>query len=158
MKQLQNQLPLRDPRYSHPLCAMPTAKVLLGQTEDGIFALLDEGAVVAVDIRTPDAIKRDLRILTASIAAHLAGDNEALAAITPERAVQMILAPANHARPVFLGTEIKRLLNCGRKHVVNLVTTGALPLAPGSVLRRGVGGTPTVERAALERFLTSRIQ
>lgn len=72
-KQLSFQT-LRDPRYKHPLCAIETAKALTDLTEDEITHLVEEGQLVAFDIRGPDAESHELRILTASIVQFKASD------------------------------------------------------------------------------------
>lgn len=153
----QTHMPLADPRYEHPLAAMPTAKVLLKLGEAEIGELVDVGELVCVDIRTPDAEKRELRILTASIAARQAGTREAGQAEVRSRAVWLVLGALGHDKPFVTGAEIKRVLNCGRQHVLNLIAAGALPAAPGTAPRRGRGGSPVVTRAAFAAFLTERM-
>ena len=152
----QSKLELRDPRYAHPLAAMPTAKGLLTMNEEEVGELVDLGTLAAVDIRHPGAAKREIRILTASIAAHQAGQ---AVEWTPERVTALVLAGLKHQKPWVTGIEVKHLLNCGRQHAMNLVTAGqnGLPQAAGTKHRRGPGGSPVVSRNDLAAWIESRV-
>jgi hypothetical protein len=153
----QTTLPLRDPRFKRPLAPLSAAHGLLDLTESEVAELVDCGDLVAFDIRSPDAEKRDLRILTASIAGHLAGDADHRVSIMPEHAVELVLKAARHDRPWLDAVEVRRLLNCGRQHSVSLIQSGAIAAAPGSVCRRGHGGSPLVSRTTFADFLRARI-
>ena len=165
------QLPLprlADPRYTRPLCTISTAKGLLDLTEDEISALVDEGQLVAFDIslvlapRDQARRHRELRILTASIAEFLRDNPDYSPCFTsqicPDIAVKTVLAAIKHEKPYLTGTEIKRLLNCGRQHVINLVQRKVLPLMPGTTYRPGPKGYPLIPRPAFLAFLTARLE
>lgn len=152
----QSTFKLRDPRYQHPLCAMPTAKGLLGLAEEEVGELVDCGTLAAVDIRHPGAAKRELRILTASIAAQ---QQEQAMEWPPERVAATVLAGLKHEKPFVSGLEVQRLLNCGRQHATNLILAGreGLPHAPNARPRRGPGGSPMVAREDLAKWLEARV-
>jgi hypothetical protein len=151
---------LADPRYKRPLAAVETAKGLLDLTEDEIGALVDEGQLVAFDIRAPRADRRELRILTSSIAHYAAhsSDPSYLSPITPDQAIATVLAALKHDKPLVTGKEIKRLLNCGRQHVINLVESKTLPQLPGTTYRPGPNGFPLIPRDKFASWLTSRLE
>jgi hypothetical protein len=151
MTAIQKYLDLQDPRYTAVLCAIETAKALLSLNEDEIAALVDEGQLVAFDIRGPGANRRELRILTASIVHYRSP-------ITPEEAVAIVLSAVKHDKPFLRGREIKSLLNLGRQHCINLVSSKAIPQVPGTQYRRGPNGDPLVPRPQFINFLTHRLE
>lgn len=162
----QTHLKLQDPRYKRPTMAVETAKGILDLTEDEIVALVDEGALVAWDIRGPAAERRELRILTASVSEYSAAcraeatPHAALrtphsTTIRPQAAIAQVLP--KHEKPFLTGPEIKRALNCGRQHLINLVDASVLPQMPGTKYRQGPGGWPVIPRAQFIAFLSSRV-
>jgi hypothetical protein len=160
MTAIQKYLDLQDPRYTAVLCAIETAKALLSLNEDEIAALVDEGQLVAFDIRGPGANRRELRILTASIVHYRAhrSDPRYTSPITPEEAVAIVLSAVKHDKPFLRGREIKSLLNLGRQHCINLVSSKAIPQVPGTQYRRGPNGDPLVPRPQFINFLTHRLE
>jgi hypothetical protein len=157
------QLPLprlADPRYKGPLCAIETAKDLLGRSEDEIGLLVDGGQVVAFDIRSPGAARRDLRILTASISEFNrdSGSEDWVSTITPAQAVALVMRGFKTDKPYVTGKEIKAVLNCGRQHGVNLVSSKVLPQMPGTKYRRGPKGYALIPRPDFVQFLTHRLE
>jgi len=156
------QIPLKlaDPRYKRPTMAVETAKGILDLTEDDVVALVDEGALVAWDIRSPGSERRELRILTASVSEYAAARKEDAAvehasSIRPQAAIQSVLP--RHEKPFLTGPEIKRALNCGRQHLINLVDAAVLPQMPGTKYRQGPGGWPVIPRAQFVHFLETRV-
>ena len=153
---------LSDPRYKRPLAAVETAKGLLDLTEDEIGNLVDDGQLVAFDIRMPEAERRELRILTASIAEFQRDNPDRsecyVSQICPDVAIKTVLAAVKHDKPYLTGLEIKRLLNCGRQHVINLIEARALILLPGTTYRPGPNGSPVVGRVTLTAWLTQRLE
>ena len=152
---------LKDPRYKGALCAIETAKDLLGRNEDEIGEMVDSGQVVAFDIRTPDSARRDLRVLKASIVEFNQADAaDHVSSIEPSQAVALVMADFKHDKPFLSGKEIGRVLNCGRQHRMNLFHAKALnPITSGDdkAWRRGPNGSPRVSRAEFCAWLTSRI-
>ena len=150
------ELPLKYPEYTEPLCSVGTAKGLLRLHEWQVGTLVDDGSLLAFDIRLPKAQKRELRILTASVTARLQRP-EAPAGLTLPEAITLVLAAVGHEKPWLTGLEIKGLINCSRQHVINLVACGELPAAPSGRARRGPGGSPVVARETFARWLSGRL-
>ena len=147
------------PSYRGALCAIPTAKGLLGLDESQIESLVDDGRLVAFDIRTPRAARRELRILTDSIAQQLrmTGSGGSRPTISPAAALARVLGDIGHDRPLLTGVEARQVLNCGGQHLMNLVKCRALPTVRGTRRHPGPGGSPIIARATFAEWLTSRI-
>lgn len=151
----QPQLDLRDPRYKRPTMTVDTAKGILDCSEDEIIELIEvQGALVAWNIASPNADRRELRILTQSVADYLAAGRSPCyhSMLAPDAAVSDLVPD----RPFLRGTDIQRILNCGSTHVLNLVESKALALVPGTNYQRGPGGTPSITVDSFRHFLTSR--
>ncbi len=160
---IPRQLPLprlADPRYKGALSAIETAKDLLGLNEDEIGILVDEGQLVAFDIRSPGAKRRELRILTASIVHYKqnATDPSYVSPITPDQAIEIVMASLKHTKPFLNRKEISKVLIGGRQHGMNLVDSKALPEMPGTTHRRGPNGSAIVSRPAFIQFLEARLE
>lgn len=160
---MQQTLPIEAPAYRGPLCAVATAKGLLDLTEAEIGDLVDVGQLPAFDVRTPEATRRELRLVVAGVAAYLAarqaGDAAALSRwqcpITAATAVGLVLGSVRHDKPWLTGREISRLLNVGRQHTLNLCAAGEMRTQAKG--RRGRGGSPVVGREEFRRWLMGRM-
>jgi len=158
MSNRQLNLPIQDARYRRPTMSVDTAKGILDLSEDEIGNLVDDGTLVAFDIKHPAAERRDLRLLTWSVAEYSKLNPDRSPCyhnmIPPTSAISDLLP---HEKPFFTGKEIKRLLNCGRQHLINLVTSKALLQVPGTKYRPGPKGWPVITRESFITFLQTRI-
>jgi hypothetical protein len=165
MTATQTTLPLRDARYVFPTMPIATAKGILQLTEEEIVELIDEGGLAAWDIASEGAARNEYRLLTKAVSHYAHPDNKVLGRLAgvfdPETAIGQVIGwlDAAHSapRPFFDGREIKRALNCGRQHLIDLVTERDIPQMDGTKFRRGPGGWPVVARAAFQMFLRARI-
>lgn len=156
----QSQLPLRDPRYRRPTMTVDAAKGVLDCTEDDIVAMIDERyALVAWNIATPGANRRELRILTASVSEYLRDNPDHSecyhSMICPSDAISHVLP--KHEKPFVTGIEIQRALNCSSTHVIRLIESKSLALVPGSNYQPGPGGSPCITRESFTAFLNTRL-
>jgi hypothetical protein len=179
----QLKLPIKAPAYVRPLMKITAAQGTLDCSEDEILELLEvQGALIAFDIASPGAKRRDLRILTQSVTEYLqAGKSPCYhTMLPPAEAVDIVLASLKpelntlssvasaakedqlpggrpQVRPWLTGNEIQRLLQCGSTHLINLVEARLLKLLPGTDYQRGPGGTPKILRASFVQFLQERL-
>lgn len=166
----QPELPrLRFARYHLPTLGVETAKGALDVTEDELFQLLDRGAFWAWHVESPGADRELIRLLTFSVQAVTRDrarqllDNEfelctAVPATADDACALVLNACRDKTKPFLSGKEIRRVLNFGRTHLIDLVASGALKLLPGSTYRPGPNGFPLVPRIAFEQFLQERIK
>ena len=158
----QRQIPLPLPRadYVAPTMTLHTAaKAILRCTEEQVRELVDDGALVAWDIRTDDASRSVLRLLTQSVV-ECQRDNPDFSPcyhsmIAPDFACKALLP--DHEKPFVTGPEVKNALLFGRQHLINLVDAGTLAQLPGTHYRRGPGGWPVIDRQSYITFLETRI-
>jgi len=163
----QPDLPkFQAPRYRRPTMTVDAAKGVLDRTEDEIRDLVETGCLVAWDIAAPGSHRAELRILTTSVSEFVAASRElggrspsegdpAPSAIQPESAIAALVP--KHDKPFVIGPEVKRILNCGRQHLINLVDAKVLEQLPGTQYRRGPQGWPVIARASFTRFLETRM-
>ena len=131
--------------------------------------LIDEGSLGWVlDIASPGAERRELRFLTAAVAAYRRGKEEgrmqnAEAAQSPSsfcilpsalpQVMELLFGPEV---PLVRAQRIYRAFGCKPAHFYDLVAEGALPLARGSAQRPGPGGGGVVAWATLKAFVLKR--
>lgn len=159
MKQLK--LKLNDPRYRRPMMTVDAAKGILDCTEDEIVEWVEvQRALVAWNIASPGAARRELRLLTRSVSEFIRDnpqrDDCYYCAICPDIAIAAVLP--DHQKPWLTGLEVQRSLNCGSTHVIGLVESKLLKLMPGTNYQRGPGGSPSISRDSFVAFLKSRIE
>ena len=157
----QRLLNLNDPRYRRPTMQIGAVKGILDIGEDEVIALIEEGSLVAWNIALPGAERRELRVLTQTVALAQArmvssGSARSGAQLITEKETFTLLFP--HAKPFVTGTEAQRMLNCGSTHVIRLVNEGCLEQCKGSKYRRGPNGSPAITRESFEGFLRERVE
>lgn len=152
MKTVQKTLRLRDPRYLAPTMTVEAARGILGMDEDEVCEAVDDGKLVAWDIGADGERRRELRILTESVAR--VSDPDA-APITGPEACALV---ATGDKPWITGRELARALCCSGTHVIKLIEVGDLALVPGTVIKRGKEGTPRITRASVGAFLRGRME
>jgi hypothetical protein len=157
----QTQLKLRDPRHKRPVMTMGAAKGILDVSEDEILAMIDERlALIAFDVATPGSERRELRILTHSVAEFLHDnpDNDPCyhTMTPPSEALRLVLP--SHSKPFFTGIELQRAFNCSSDHIISLIEAKALKLVPGSRYQPGPGGSPCITRESVVAFLKARLE
>jgi hypothetical protein len=149
---------LRDPRHRRPMMSVDSAKGALDRNEDEVVELI--GAwLVAWNIASPDAQRRELRILTRSVSMAVKFlDTDTRPPRWDWQEILGLVLPA-HDKPWFTGIEIQRMLNCGSTHVVeNLIEKKALRMMPGTTYSTGPGGSPVVQRESFVSFLSARME
>ena len=155
-------LALNDLRFERPVMGLAAAQGTLDLGEDYVCELIEVRALLAWDIASPGARRRELRILVASVreyqAAHRRGIADPLfrCSIPAPAAVAAVL-PA-HSRPWITSPEVQRCLQCGSTHVIGLIEAKCLSILPGSTYRRGPNGAALVGRDSLSQFLTARFE
>jgi hypothetical protein len=149
---------LRDPRHRRPMMTMEAAKGALDRNEDQVLGLVGTW-LVAWNIASPDARRRELRILSRSVSlASKFLDSIEQPQCWDGREVLRLVLPA-HDKPWFTGLEIQRSLNCASTHVIeNLIEKKALRLMPGTSYCSGRGGSPAVQRESFIHFLEQRLE
>jgi hypothetical protein len=158
----QLHLPIKDPRYKRPTMCVEAAKGSLDLSEDEIVAMVETGALVAWNIAHPQADRRYLAILSASVAEYQAALKAGTvgdcyhSTICPDEAINLLLP--RHDKPFVLGTEVAEIFNCGSTHVMNLIEAKALLILPRSTYRRGPGGSPCISLASFVQFLQNRME
>jgi hypothetical protein len=136
---------------SKPLLPVRGVMSLIDQTEDQVLSLIEDGQLawawdVALDPRLGRA--RELRILPAAVAEYLRGRTCSL----EWPAVLSLLLP--HDKPLILGTEISRVLNCCCTHTYALARRKLI--VPCSTWRRGPGGAGRFRTDSFVQFLKDR--
>ena len=150
---MQIPLPIKDPRYKSPTMTVGTARGILDCGEDEIIERLELGLLTGWDIGTAQIRRREIRILTATVAANLAEPTRTVEML-PEEAIRLVL-PAN-GKPWISGLELQRVLACSSTLVIDLVSAGLLRTLARTSWRRGPGGSPVVSRESVVEFLELR--
>jgi hypothetical protein len=157
----QLRLPLHDPRYRRPMMPVAAVKGILDITEDQVIELVEvDLALWAWNIANPDASRREVRILTQSVARYQELSGQGIT--VQDRGFELpqvlgfILGDGN-GKPWLTGVEVQRKLNCGSTLVLHLVESRALALLDGTDYRRGPSGSPCITRQSFIRFLETRI-
>jgi len=128
-----------------PLLTTEEAAFLLdGCSHDHVHHLVDDGTLRAVDIRSPGALHRALRVYRYTVEHLLIRPRLPLARIGAETILQ-------HSRPTWLLHEVASVLNCTTAHVRHLALDGP-NIASASASR----AMPRIHRAALVEFITTR--
>lgn len=147
------------PLIRRPMVDVSTASSMLDCDEDEVLALVDSGAVVALNIAVGTK-QRELRIVTLSMSQ--LGDRDAKARAMHRCALSAddvigILAPGAGNKAGFASRQIRRLVSCSRKHVLRLIEAGELQLVPGTQVARGNCGETKVSRDSFIRFCRARL-
>lgn len=151
---MQSVLAIADPRYKAPMMTMETARGILHLDEDEITERLDVGLLAGWDIATAGASRREIRLLSPSVAAHEAAPNRPWD-LLPRKSIELVLG--TDARPWLDGRTLQRLLVCSGTHVMSLIGDRLLTVLPRTSWRRGPGGSPVVSRESLVNFLEQRM-
>ena len=133
-----------------PLVRVPVAQALLGLREDQVTELCEDGLLVAWNIGG-GTYRREVRILYPSIAWYGALQNTFPA--DPATIPDSLFPPDAPVTSVTL----QRIFGCGSSHICDLIRAKAFCMAPGAVLRRGVGGEAAVDRLSVIAFLKKRL-
>lgn len=151
------QLPSARPvRRTEPRPLMPVSAVMwrLDLDEDEILLLIEDGTLPwCFDIATsPD--KRCIRVLSESVEDLV--NRQKRQPLAPEaeweRVSSLVLPKTETA---VLG-DIARALNCCRALVMAFIRAKHFGLAPGSLIRRGPGGSPHIQVASVKSWLEKR--
>lgn len=151
--EIQQLLALEEPRYAAPVMGLGTAAGLLRLPSRRVIERLELGLVCGWNIARESATARELRLLTASVAAHRQAPDRPVA-ISAEEAARLVIPQDD--RPWLTGTALQRALGCSHTHIMDLIGDRALSCVPRSTWRRGPGGSPLISRESLDRFLTAR--
>jgi hypothetical protein len=149
---IQRQMDLRDARY-RPAADTNAAMRDLDLTADEVIALTESGDLVGWNIAVDPTGRRELRILSASVAHY----HDTLGS-RPQRFTfeQMLGRVLLHTKPVIASTEVQRALNCDSGHVINLIEAGELAVVRGTDWGRGRGNVASITRASFVEFLRRR--
>lgn len=148
---MQLALPGLTLSAARPLVPLEACQVLLDRDEDAVLALVEKGDLGwAWDIRTPSAIRREVRVWRESLLELMGADRAehhgtALAVLDtflPHRDIRL--------------TEIARWLSCSSSHVSNLLRDGCLALAGERPDHSSVAAVTRVTRASVVSFLDGR--
>jgi hypothetical protein len=151
---VQRQMDLRDPRY-RPMANVNTAMRDLDLSAEDVGALVESGDLMAFNIALNPQGRKELRILTASIAHYLQTLGSRPFPHTLHSQLSTILP---HDKPMLSGVEVQRALNCDSGTVINLVEARALKLVPRTDYGAGRGCTPSITRESFIAFLKARLQ
>ena len=160
---IQAKLDLGDTQL-RPLGDVNTAMRDLNLDSEEVRMLVQLGYLVAFNIacdwRSRKAAsagrrrgKSELRVLTRSIEDYRALESKRVCRYEWPQLFHLIVPDRKWA---IEGKEIQRALNCDHGHVKNLIAAKQLVVVEKG--RPGPGGSPTICRASLERFLKSRLQ
>jgi hypothetical protein len=154
-----------------PLMPLQAVMWRLDLDEPEVITLIDSGELLwAFDVRTPRAERPSVRVLTQSVEKYLAGFGggklpvsgnlnllgENFAAGDEEAEWLEVAAQILPDKQAIVTCEIARALNCGRQMAHDLVNANQFRLMPGSVIRRGPGGSPKIETASVAEWLRKR--
>lgn len=137
--------------HFRPTLTLEESGSILVVGPDAVEALVDEGTLLAVDIASPDATQRRLRIWRYTVVHR---------AIRPEAPLQpLALADLlTHGRPTWTLSEVGILLRCSDPHVITLWDHDDCPLT-GPNYNAGRPGKPAksrkISRESLIQFLTT---
>ena len=146
-------------RYRAPVLTLNAACGVTGLPEHALLDAVDCGQVIAWNIATQDAGRRELRILAGSAEAFHRAECAAgyECEMDPAAAIAAVLRGSGD-RPWITGTLFARLLRCSSNHVLNLVAEGSLKLLPGTKVERGWNGAPRLTRESVHEFLRTRME
>lgn len=161
---LQCEMPLKIQLFRPPLVDVRGAfATLRDASESEVLALCEYGYVWAWNIGDQRSRRQEVRILEASLLALAALDwRAALNSQNPARrsprrwvdVLAVLLANVPEHRPWLSGKECRRVLNCGRQHLLDLIVATDLR---ATTYRRGPGGSPNIDRQEFTRFLEARV-
>ncbi|HEY3853819.1 MAG TPA: hypothetical protein VGO67_05435 [Verrucomicrobiae bacterium] len=138
----------------HPLCALATARDILGTNGDGVIALIDAGEIAfAFNVSSPTARNRDVRILSEALTAYV--ERRPCRVKSLADAVGTVLpAPSVHKGfSTIRRVTLSRRLGCSVDHIGNLVKAGQLQPAPLPV---GKSESPLLLHQSVATWLSSR--
>jgi len=142
-----------------PLVCGRSAATILGITRERLQVLVESGDVPwAFDLRTEYFNRCELRILAECLADHQAGDSRRTAALSFREVIDRVFPIQAFKRDVATISlaVLARKLSCGADHMTNLVQSRQLQPMPGSIARRGPGGSLLLSFASVETFLKRR--
>jgi hypothetical protein len=158
---IQAKLELGDTQL-RPLGDVNTAMRDLNLDSEEVRLLVQLGYLVAFNIacdrpsratRRRRRCKTELRVLTQSIEHFRALETKCVCRYEWTQLFRLLVPERKWALD---GKTIQRVLNCDRGHLENLIAAKQLVLVEKG--RPGPGGSPTICRMSLERFLKSRLQ
>lgn len=139
--------PIRLPIFT-PVVCLQTARSVLGVSEDKVLRLVEDGSLMAWDLRSPGSKRELLRILTLSLRSH----SDGLGAIRPndtEALSRLVPWPS----PTVLASRLASNLVVSSTHIANLVREGSLQAATKRI--RAKDSLPILRESAVA-FLTKR--
>jgi len=150
-------------RISRPLVSMDTARAALALDTRGVMALIERGSIDwAFNFATEIYSRAEIRILSRSLQDYQAGTSATLPNAGDEftAVLQTIFPMLPPARPGVVSKLRANLvatqLGICDDHAHALIAARWLRLVPGSVCRRGPGGSPEIEFASIAAFLKQR--
>jgi hypothetical protein len=127
--------------------------------DSDLEADLDEGRFEwAWNIGTTNTYRRELRIFTPCLDAHIARMRNPR---TPRHefapcAIYSALFPARGARPYVTSNQVAMAFCCSPELVIYLIDEGSLTQLAGTAYRRGNGGAAVIAWPAITTFLNTR--
>lgn len=158
----QIDLPLAIPAM-RPLLPVEAVMVLADCDEDYVLTLIDLGFLVAFDIRSSGAERRELRIWRESLIWFL--EHRSQLDLTIKVQSSKVRVPTHeealihlfpHARERLRSPEVQRLFSCSQTHVAQLLADSLLDAENES--RPGPNGYVWILRTSISAFLTRRIE
>ena len=137
------------------LWSLKTVMDFMDLDEDGVLTLVELGKLVAWNVASPGAERRDLRVWRDSVVAQKANPNARLAAPEPEAVLPQptIQNIGGTIYRTIRGRELRRRLSCSQWLVQNLIRTGELTAVPIAV---GPKQTPLILHTSAVEFLKKR--
>lgn len=142
-------------RQSRPLVCVNAVMGRLDLNEDAVLRLVEEGKLIAFDIRRKGARARALRVLDASVGDHLHGRPIPFPE-TPQDLQQIVSLVLPGQGETVTAANVAGRLNCSSEHVRRLIADRLL-IRVGPKARRGLNGSPAITRQSLVAFLKRRL-
>ncbi len=142
--------PMRPISFKSALVSVETCRAMLGQSEDVIVALVEEGKLrFAFNLAVNSRSRRLLRVLSLSLLDQAGGTDTQPAAL--EAAIRYILPGSS---PELHASWLARKLNVSPTHVYRMIDTRCIQDA--SPRTRKVTGDRSTTRASVVQFLKDR--
>lgn len=142
-----------------PLITIDAARALLGREYDAddILMLVDDGFLPwAFSIATRASRRREIRLLDACVEHYRLTQGHREFVMDWPEVIKLIWPPARAIQNAATSIELAASLCCSSDTCLSLIGEKSLHLVPGTIWRRGNGGSPLVTKESFVQFLKNR--
>jgi len=143
--------------FVRPLLGMESVKALLDVSENDVLDLIAEGELRwAWNLSATTGPRGFVRVWSRSVTCYMVPGSQPAEPDTIDEVIEQVLPNClQDAASTLRAAALQRVFNVSSGHVLNLLSTGALKLAPRCVWRHGV--SPVITRASVVELLKGRV-